>query len=251
MRASSPYKFLRFIVGRHDLPFYYPHSARLQLSFLDAFLKDNDCDGRKSGQQPRVHICVRKGDCVVDDPERKLKFPSRAEVDWPIPDAQYTKFFLTPKQTLSQTPDMSVGTCTYDALNGPHPVTPHRFLLPSKARLTSAVRYRPIRHRAIFEPFKRGNAPAFFEHIADDELSVPLLDTTVPRLSFIIGQSLSAQSTWASPLKLQIENIISDGRQAAVDTMCKNELPFTNEYTWVCEFNEENKIIKIRAYMDT
>ncbi|KAG2002689.1 hypothetical protein GB937_009655 [Aspergillus fischeri] len=33
--------------------------------------------------------------------------------------------------------------------------------------------------------------------------------------------------------------------------MCKNELPFTNEYTWVCEFNEENKIIKIRAYMDT
>ncbi|KAG2002687.1 hypothetical protein GB937_009653 [Aspergillus fischeri] len=168
MRASSPYKFLRFIVGRHDLPFYYPHSARLQLSFLDAFLKDNDCDGRKSGQQPRVHICVRKGDCVVDDPERKLKFPSRAEVDWPIPDAQYTKFFLTPKQTLSQTPDMSVGTCTYDALNGPHPVTPHRFLLPSKARLTSAVRYRPIRHRAIFEPFKRGNAPAFFEHIADD-----------------------------------------------------------------------------------
>lgn len=63
-------------------------------------------------------------------------------------------------------------------------------------------------------------------------------------------------STWASPLKLEIQNIICDGRQAAVemkavDTKCKNGLPFTNEYTWVCEFNDQNKIVKIRAYMDT
>lgn len=62
--------------------------------------------------------------------------------------------------------------------------------------------------------------------------------------------------TWASPLKLQIENIICDGRQAAVemkavDTKCKSGLVFSNEYTWVCEFNDQNKIVKIRAYMDT
>ncbi|KAB8231102.1 Alpha/Beta hydrolase protein [Aspergillus alliaceus] len=137
MRASSPYKFLRFIVGRHDLPFYYPHSARLQLSFLDAFLKDNDYDGWKAGQQPRVHICLRKGDCGVDDLERELKFPSRAEVDWPIPDTQYTKFFLTSKQTLSHTPDMSVGTCTYDALNGT-PIT-FRYQTPSTLEITGHI----------------------------------------------------------------------------------------------------------------
>ncbi|KAE8307053.1 Alpha/Beta hydrolase protein [Aspergillus transmontanensis] len=137
MRASSPYKFLRFIVGRHDLPFYYPHSARLQLSFLDAFLKDNDYDGWKTGQQPRVHICLRKGDCGVDDPERELTFPSRAEVDWPIPHTQYTKFFLTPKQTLSQTPDMSVGTCSYDALNGT-PIT-FRYQTPSALEITGHI----------------------------------------------------------------------------------------------------------------
>ncbi|KAJ5833651.1 hypothetical protein N7474_001962 [Penicillium riverlandense] len=122
MRASSPYKFLRFIVGRHDLPFYYPHSAKLQLSFLDAFLKDNDYDGWKSGQQPRVHVCLRKGNCGVDDPERELNFPSRAEPDWPIPDTQYTKFFLTAEQTLSQKPTPANAACTYDALNG-SPVT--------------------------------------------------------------------------------------------------------------------------------
>ncbi|KAJ5660678.1 uncharacterized protein N7484_000050 [Penicillium longicatenatum] len=63
-------------------------------------------------------------------------------------------------------------------------------------------------------------------------------------------------STWASPLKLEVQNIICDGRQAAVelkavDTKCKNGLPFTNVYTWICVFNEQNKIVKIRAYMDT
>ncbi|KAJ5190117.1 uncharacterized protein N7498_009102 [Penicillium cinerascens] len=57
---------------------------------LDAFLKDNDYDGWKSGQQPRVNVCLRKGDCGVDDPERELNFPSRAESDWPIPDTQST-----------------------------------------------------------------------------------------------------------------------------------------------------------------
>lgn len=118
MRASSPFKFLRFIVGRHDLPFYYPHSARLQLSFLDAFLKDNDYGGWKSGKQPRVQLSVRKGNCGVDDPDRELNFPSRDESNWPIPDTQYTKFFLTPDQKLSQQPDPRTTIHTYDALNG-------------------------------------------------------------------------------------------------------------------------------------
>ncbi|KAJ6023563.1 hypothetical protein N7460_013958 [Penicillium canescens] len=100
-RASSTYKFLRFVVGRHDLPFYYPHSAKLQLSFLDSFLKGSDYDGWKTGQQPRVEVCLREGDCGVDDPERELKFPCRGEVDWPIPDTHPT-----------------ISTFTYEALHG-------------------------------------------------------------------------------------------------------------------------------------
>lgn len=70
MRVSLTLQILRFIVGRHDLPFYYSHSAKLQLSFLDAFLKDNDYDGWKSGKQSRVNICVRKGNCGVDVPSK-------------------------------------------------------------------------------------------------------------------------------------------------------------------------------------
>lgn len=137
MRTSSPYKFLRFVVGHHDLPFYYPHSARLQLSFLDAFLKDNDYDGWKVGQQPRVQLCMRKGDCGVDDQERELNFPSRAEADWPIPDTQYTKFFLMANQTLSQTPAPTTGTCTYDPLNG-KPLT-FRYQTPSTLEITGHI----------------------------------------------------------------------------------------------------------------
>lgn len=37
--AGSQFKYLRFIVGRHDLPFYYHDEVAIQRSFLDAFLK--------------------------------------------------------------------------------------------------------------------------------------------------------------------------------------------------------------------
>ncbi|GLA15538.1 hypothetical protein AnigIFM62618_002081 [Aspergillus niger] len=113
-RASSRYKFLRFVVGRHDLPFYWEQSAELQRSFLDCFLKDDDHAGWKTNQ-PRVYLTLRNKDC---DPRNELDQPGRAEADWPIPDTQYTKFFLTPKRTLSTIPAETTGTCSYDALQG-------------------------------------------------------------------------------------------------------------------------------------
>ncbi|KAH6618432.1 Alpha/Beta hydrolase protein [Boeremia exigua] len=116
MRASSRYKFLHFIVGRHDLPFYYNHSAKLQLSFFDSFLKDNDYDGWKTGEQPRVKLTLRKGDCGVDDPVRELGFPTRGEADWPIPDTKYTKFFLNAQHELSETQKDERITISYEAL---------------------------------------------------------------------------------------------------------------------------------------
>ncbi|EXA29098.1 hypothetical protein FOVG_19358 [Fusarium oxysporum f. sp. pisi HDV247] len=118
MRASSKYKFLHFIVGRHDLPFYYQNSAELQQSFFDTFLKDNDYDGWKAGKQPRVNLCLRKGDGGVDDPERELAFPTRGEVDWPIPDTKYNKFYLTGDKKLGEAPSTEKTSFTYDALNG-------------------------------------------------------------------------------------------------------------------------------------
>ncbi|KAH8430253.1 nuclear transport factor 2 family protein [Aspergillus melleus] len=140
--------------------------------------------------------------------------------------------------------------------------------------------------RAIFASFEEGNAPSFFQHVVDDvdwevkgrhlytnnthgsfiELTrsplYPAAGTFCPiagryksKAEFHEGTK-SLSSTWASPLKLQVRNVICDGHQAvvemrAIDTECLNGLPFTNEYAWVCEFNDENRIIRIRAYMDT
>lgn len=118
MKAASEHKFLHFIVGRHDLPFYYEHSAKLQKSFFDAFLKGDDYDGWKSGKQPKVKLTLRKGDCGVDDPERELAFPSRGEADWPIPDTKYTKFFLTAGGALAAKAESKQSSFTYDALKG-------------------------------------------------------------------------------------------------------------------------------------
>jgi predicted acyl esterase len=40
--AGSSLKYLRFITGRHDLPFYYDEEVEVQKSFLDAFLKGQE-----------------------------------------------------------------------------------------------------------------------------------------------------------------------------------------------------------------
>ncbi|EXL97675.1 Alpha/Beta hydrolase protein [Fusarium oxysporum II5] len=137
IRASSKYKFLHFIVGRHDLPFYYPESAELQLSFFNSFLKDDDAAGWKSGKQPRVRLTLRKGEAGVDDPERERGFPTRDEADWPLPGTNYTKFYLTPENTLSIKPASSVSTIEYDALNG----EPIRFTYktPSTLEITGHI----------------------------------------------------------------------------------------------------------------
>ncbi|PLB47651.1 hypothetical protein P170DRAFT_476334 [Aspergillus steynii IBT 23096] len=115
--------------------------------------------------------------------------------------------------------------------------------------------------RAIFASFEEGNAPSFFQHVVDDvdwEVKgtfCPIAGRYKSKAEFHEGTK-SLSSTWASPLKLQVRNVICDGHQAvvemrAMDTKCWNGLPFTNEYAWVCEFNDQNQIIRIRAYMDT
>jgi ketosteroid isomerase-like protein len=58
-------------------------------------------------------------------------------------------------------------------------------------------------------------------------------------------------------LELIVRGIIFDVRDRAavelkaMDVDYKNGLAFTNEYVWVCHFNEDNKIVKINAFMNT
>ncbi|PKX90620.1 uncharacterized protein P174DRAFT_423490 [Aspergillus novofumigatus IBT 16806] len=61
IQASSELKYLRFITGRQDLPFYYKAEVEIQRSFLDAFIKTgitlagaaDRAQGRRGGPQGR------------------------------------------------------------------------------------------------------------------------------------------------------------------------------------------------------
>lgn len=102
LNAGSEQKYLRFVTGRHDLPFYEPENVELQKSFLDAFLKDDDTMGWSTGEAPKVGFVIRQGDVGYNDAAAEKAYPYRFEKEWPLPDTQYTKFYLAADGGLSQ-----------------------------------------------------------------------------------------------------------------------------------------------------
>lgn len=117
--AGSKFKYLRFCVGRHDLPFYYHEQVEMQRSFLDAFLREDDRVGWSvEGKVPKVSVVLRKGDVGYNNPEAEKKFETRNEEEWPIPRTQYIPYFLTNDLKLTtQKPDYASTTkMTYKAL---------------------------------------------------------------------------------------------------------------------------------------
>ena len=125
IHAGSDLKYLRFITGRHDLPFYYEEEVELQRSFLDAFLKGEDRVGwSEKGKLPPVDIVLRKGDVGINDAAAEKAYPRRTENEWPIARTQYTKFYLTPDQRLSKSlpgivGNMKVGYQALGTLDSP------------------------------------------------------------------------------------------------------------------------------------
>jgi predicted acyl esterase len=115
--AGSKNKFLRFITGRHDLPFYYKEEVEIQKSFLDAFLKGEDSVGWSvPGKVAPVTLTLRKGDVGFNNAEAEKAYEKREEEAWPIPRTQYTKFHLTPEMDLTTSPVKSAGKVSYKAL---------------------------------------------------------------------------------------------------------------------------------------
>ena len=119
VNAGSEFKYLRRITGRHDLPFYYKEEVEVQRSFLDAFLKGDDRVGWSvKGKLPAVDMVLRKGDVGFDDAEKEKVYERRTENEWPIARTRYTKFYLTPSQTLTQVEPITPRPqkLTYEAL---------------------------------------------------------------------------------------------------------------------------------------
>lgn len=118
MNAGSELKYLRFITGRHDLPFYYDEEVEIQKSFLDAFLKNDDRVGwSEKGKLPPVSLILRKGDVGYNDAEAEKRYERRQENEWPIARTKYTRFYLHSDHTLkSSEPPNSDGKSSYQAL---------------------------------------------------------------------------------------------------------------------------------------
>ncbi|KAI0023549.1 X-Pro dipeptidyl-peptidase C-terminal non-catalytic domain-containing protein [Xylariomycetidae sp. FL0641] len=113
--AGSRLKYLRFITGRHDLPFFYPDEAELQRGFLDAFLKGDDRVGWSvPGKLPPVTVTLRDRDAGVNDAERERAYPKRAEAAWPIPRTRYTPYYLRAegRGLTTERPDAATGSTT-------------------------------------------------------------------------------------------------------------------------------------------
>ncbi|KAH8083130.1 X-Pro dipeptidyl-peptidase protein [Filobasidium floriforme] len=97
MEAGTKNKWLYFISGRHDLPFYLPHFVKLQKSFLDAWLKGEDDAGWLKGPNvdvPAVSVLVRKGNPGFNTTEAEATFKFRSEKEWPIARTRYVKHYL-------------------------------------------------------------------------------------------------------------------------------------------------------------
>jgi predicted acyl esterase len=93
VHAGSKLKYLRFITGRHDLPFYYSEEAALQKSFLDAFLKGKDAVGWATpGKVPLVSVVLRESG--VNNLKLEHTFERREESAWPLPTTQYQRYYL-------------------------------------------------------------------------------------------------------------------------------------------------------------
>ncbi|KAB2099348.1 hypothetical protein AG0111_0g12239 [Alternaria gaisen] len=117
IHAGSKFKYLRTIVGRHDLPFYYDDEVRVQKSWFDAWLKDDDRVGwTQKGKVPAVDLVLRKGNVGYNDPEAEKLYERRQEGEWPLARTQYTKFYLTPNGELTRSQAINKGKMSYRAL---------------------------------------------------------------------------------------------------------------------------------------
>ncbi|KAJ6104509.1 hypothetical protein N7523_010829 [Penicillium sp. IBT 18751x] len=133
IRAGSEFKYLRFIAGRHDLPFYYDEEVEVQRSFLDAFLKGDDRYGwSQKGAVPPVDLLLRKGDVGYNNPKAEQTFARRFEQQWPIARTEYTNLFLQydGEMSFKKTANAGIFRKSYDALGTGQPSDMISFTTP-------------------------------------------------------------------------------------------------------------------------
>lgn len=106
LQAGSEHKWLSMHTGNHTTPFYTENAKKLQLRFLDYWLK-----GIQNGllEVPPVRLDIRRGDATVERYERA----------WPIPRTQWVRFYLDAASGALDTELPSVpGSVSYQSPGG-------------------------------------------------------------------------------------------------------------------------------------
>ncbi|EKV07622.1 Hydrolase, CocE/NonD family, putative [Penicillium digitatum] len=163
LNAGSDLKYLRFITGRHDLPFYYKEEVDIQKSFLDAFLKGEDKAGWSTGEAPKVDILLRKGNVGFNNAEAEKTYGRRVENEWPIGRTQYTKFFLTPSQQLetkTPEPESKLAKLNYRALGTLDKPSLLQFSTPAFEQETEITGHVTAHLNVSVTPDKGGHLPS-------------------------------------------------------------------------------------------
>jgi uncharacterized protein len=114
--------------------------------------------------------------------------------------------------------------------------------------------------KSIFEALANGDAPTFFNNVADDVswrvtgTDNPLSGNYTSKSEFVAKTFQRLGKLMDGPMKLAVVNVIVDGNMAAVElkanAKAKSGSDFANEYCWVCRFENE-KIVQVRAYLDS
>ena len=154
--VASKFKYLRFLSGRHDNPFYYDSEVSIQKSFLDAFLKGVDDRGWSiPGKVAPVDLVLRVGNPGYNDPIAEARtFPRRKENEWPIARTQYEYYHLTPNKTLELKKPEDTAVVRYAAPAGD--VTFHSAPFSEKTEITG---HPVVRLNVALQP-KDGSKPS-------------------------------------------------------------------------------------------
>jgi predicted acyl esterase len=103
VNAASKKKWLEVHGGAHWAEFYTDYGVGIQKKFLGHFLKGEDTGWDK---QPKVTMQLRR--------PGEIKFPSRAENEWPLARTEWTKFYLDPaEKTLKREPNGKTAAIDY------------------------------------------------------------------------------------------------------------------------------------------
>jgi ketosteroid isomerase-like protein len=114
--------------------------------------------------------------------------------------------------------------------------------------------------RELFRNLETGHGETFFSRVSDDvDWTVigthPLAGKYHSKADFQRATFVRLNKIMKEGMLLQVVDIFVEGNSAIVEmrslSTANNGKPFDNEYCWVCTFDENGMITKVRAYLDS